>query len=60
MTAFEMPTAKTQSAAPVKPVDMAAIARAAAILEAGGLVAMPTETVYGLAADADQEAAVTK
>ena len=59
MTAFEMPTAKTQSAAPVKPVDMAAIARAAAILEAGGLVAMPTETVYGLAADADQEAAVT-
>ena len=45
MTAFEMPTAKTQSAAPVKPVDMAAIARAAAILEAGGLVAMPTETV---------------
>ena len=59
MTAFEMPPAKTQSAAPVKPVDMAAIARAAAILEAGGLVAMPTETVYGLAADADQEAAVT-
>ncbi|WP_337783670.1 L-threonylcarbamoyladenylate synthase, partial [Sutterella wadsworthensis] len=54
-----MPPAKTQSAAPVKPVDMAAIARAAAILEAGGLVAMPTETVYGLAADADQEAAVT-
>ena len=48
MTAFEMPPAKTQSAAPVKPVDMAAIARAAAILEAGGLVAMPTETVYGL------------
>ena len=44
MTAFEMPTAKTQSAAPVKPVDMAAIARAATILEAGGLVAMPTET----------------
>ena len=59
MTAFEMPPAKTQSAAPVKPVDMAAVARAAAILEAGGLVAMPTETVYGLAADADQETAVT-
>ena len=26
--------------------------RAAAMLRAGGLVAMPTETVYGLAADA--------
>ncbi|MCA0200850.1 MAG: Sua5/YciO/YrdC/YwlC family protein, partial [Proteobacteria bacterium] len=28
------------------------IARAAEILRAGGLVAIPTETVYGLAADA--------
>ena len=31
---------------------------AAAILRAGGLVAVPTETVYGLAADATQERAV--
>ena len=31
---------------------------AAAILRAGGLVAVPTETVYGLAADATQEKAV--
>ncbi|MDP8916827.1 MAG: Sua5/YciO/YrdC/YwlC family protein, partial [Pseudomonadota bacterium] len=29
-----------------------AIADAAEILRAGGLVALPTETVYGLAADA--------
>ncbi len=34
------------------------IARAAAILRAGGLVALPTETVYGLAADASNQAAV--
>jgi L-threonylcarbamoyladenylate synthase len=35
-----------------------AIANAAACLRAGGLVAMPTETVYGLAADATSDAAV--
>ena len=35
-----------------------AIAAAAARLRAGGLVAMPTETVYGLAADATSDAAV--
>lgn len=40
------------------PVDDAAIARAVEILDAGGLVAMPTETVYGLAANADDESAV--
>ena len=33
---------------------------AAARLRAGGLVAMPTETVYGLAADARNRAAVTR
>jgi L-threonylcarbamoyladenylate synthase len=38
--------------------DAAGITRAAAILRAGGLVAVPTETVYGLAARADSEAAV--
>ena len=32
--------------------------KAAALLRAGGLVALPTETVYGLAADATQEKAV--
>ncbi len=36
----------------IKNATPAAIAEAAAILQKGGLVAMPTETVYGLAADA--------
>lgn len=37
-----------------------AIARAVALLCAGELVAMPTETVYGLAADASNPAAVAR
>ena len=36
----------------------AAIARAAAVIRAGGTVAVPTETVYGLAARADDAGAV--
>jgi L-threonylcarbamoyladenylate synthase len=36
------------------------IARAAAVLRGGGLVAFPTETVYGLGADALSDAAVRK
>jgi len=36
------------------------IARAAAILQSGGLVAFPTETVYGLGADATNSIAVRK
>lgn len=40
--------------------DTAAIAQAAAILKEGGLVAMPTETVYGLAANALDGRAVAK
>ena len=36
------------------------IERAAAILRTGGLVAFPTETVYGLGADASNPAAVAK
>ena len=36
------------------------IARAAAILRAGGLVAFPTETVYGLGADASSAAALAR
>jgi L-threonylcarbamoyladenylate synthase len=40
--------------------DPAAIARAAAELAAGALVAFPTETVYGLGARADDDAAVAK
>lgn len=38
--------------------DAAAIARAAALLESGGLVALPSETVYGLAGRADRDDAV--
>jgi L-threonylcarbamoyladenylate synthase len=40
------------------PADAAGVARAAAILRAGGLVAFPTETVYGLGADATNAEAV--
>lgn len=42
------------------PAGPASIGRAAAELREGGLVAMPTETVYGLAADATSEAAVAR
>ncbi len=38
--------------------DEAAYAEAAAILHAGGLIAFPTETVYGLGADATNDLAV--
>jgi len=40
--------------------DPVAIAAAAAVLRAGGLVAFPTETVYGLGADALDPAAVRR
>ena len=36
------------------------IDKAAQILRAGGLVALPTETVYGLGADASNELAVRR
>jgi len=42
----------------VKPPTPEAIAEAARIIRSGGLVGMPTETVYGLAADALNERAV--
>src|ERR1700693_3581098 len=47
---------------PVDPLnpDPAAIAQAAAILRAGGLVAFPTETVYGLGANALDAGAVER
>ena len=41
------------------PADAAGLAEAAALLRAGRLVAFPTETVYGLGADATDPAAVT-
>ena len=40
--------------------DEAGIARAAALLQQGEIVALPTETVYGIAADARNGAAVAK
>lgn len=40
--------------------DAAGVAEAARLLRAGGLVAFPTETVYGLGADATSDAAVAK
>lgn len=40
--------------------DPAAIARAAAVVRGGGLVAVPTETVYGLAANALEPGAVAR
>jgi L-threonylcarbamoyladenylate synthase len=53
------PTSST-IATRVLPVDAAAIAEAARCLAAGGLVAFPTETVYGLGADAGNGAAVAR
>lgn len=44
----------------VRPADAAGIARAGQILASGGLVAVPTETVYGLAARADSAEAVAR
>ena len=48
--------ARTDSEAETKE----AVARAVALLEAGGIVAVPTETVYGLAADAMNPEAVAR
>ena len=44
----------------ILPAGEAAVAEAARILKAGGLVAFPTETVYGLGADATNPAAIAR
>ena len=44
----------------IKPQGPESFAAALDILHAGGLVALPTETVYGLAADAGNDSAVAK
>ncbi len=44
----------------IRPADTAAVNQAAALLRAGQLVAFPTETVYGLGADASQPLAVAR
>src|SRR5437588_3340882 len=56
MTAPVMAQAKTR----VRTADAEAIAEAARRLAAGGLVAFPTETVYGLGADATDGAAIAR
>ncbi len=48
----------SQPLLPVLPATQEAVARAAAALRAGRLVAFPTETVYGLGADATNDRAV--
>ncbi len=50
--------ADKHEAAQIRAADPAGIAAAAAVLRDGGLVALPTETVYGLAARADRAEAV--
>ncbi len=52
------PNPVRRAPAPVLAVDDASLDRATRILLDGGLVAMPTETVYGLAADATNGRAV--
>jgi len=49
---------KPSAQATIAPASEESIARAAAILRQGGLVALPTETVYGLGADAGNDRAV--
>jgi L-threonylcarbamoyladenylate synthase len=44
----------------ILPADQAGVAEAARCLAAGGLVAFPTETVYGLGADAANPAAIAR
>jgi L-threonylcarbamoyladenylate synthase len=53
---FAGATARAARRAP----DAAGIAEAAALLAGGGLVAFPTETVYGLGADASNAAAIAR
>jgi L-threonylcarbamoyladenylate synthase len=54
-----LPTTRTIAVDPDQP-DPRAIAEAAGILQAGGLVAFATETVYGLGADATNPEAVAR
>ncbi|MEO0424184.1 MAG: L-threonylcarbamoyladenylate synthase [Pseudomonadota bacterium] len=48
------------SSAPIHPPSDSAIAAAAAALRAGELIAMPTETVYGVACDATNAEAIAR
>ena len=53
-----MPSAKPSFNTRICPYDAQAIAEAAALIKAGEVVAVPTETVYGLAGDATNGEAV--
>jgi L-threonylcarbamoyladenylate synthase len=53
-----MPSAKPSFTTRICPYGSAAIAEAAALIKAGEVVAVPTETVYGLAGDATNGASV--
>ena len=44
----------------ITPLDEIGLDRAATLLRRGGLVAFPTETVYGLGADAGDDRAVAR
>jgi L-threonylcarbamoyladenylate synthase len=55
-----MPAPAPTPAPIIMPYSDAAIAEAARIIAVGGIVAVPTETVYGLAADAGNAAAVAR
>src|SRR5450755_3265598 len=54
------PMPRVALATRVAPADAVSLAQAAKILRAGGLVGMPTETVYGLAGLATSDAAVAE
>jgi L-threonylcarbamoyladenylate synthase len=66
MGSFDRPVCKTErlsaasATAPCSKSALADITRAAAILRSGGIVAFPTETVYGLGANALDSAAVAR
>lgn len=51
---------RVNKTANIMPQGKAAFAKALDILQNGGLVALPTETVYGLAADASNDTAVAR
>lgn len=54
------PDASTEVSTRILGADADGVAAAIAILQAGGLVAIPTETVYGLAADATRAEAAAR
>jgi len=60
LSGYECTEDTLQAAKIVSASDMGAIERAARIIRNGGLVAFPTETVYGLGADAENPRAVAR